>query len=100
MSLPTITSFQPADHADPQGYRDGELAAITGLPTVRAQAITAMAADHDTAYADAYWHGYLAAKTLTTLDLHQALSADRAAYTGADRAAYTGAARDDLEPAR
>lgn len=81
MSTPTLTpTGLPGDDRDPQGYRDGELAAITGLPRDRARAITAMAADHDPAYATAYWHGYLTVLVVLILDHQDDLLADLAAY--------------------
>lgn len=62
------------------GRIDGETAAIAGLGVIRAQAITTMAADHNPAYADGYWGGYLTALVVITGDLAEALEADLNAH--------------------
>ncbi|MFE1767273.1 hypothetical protein ACFW81_24025 [Streptomyces angustmyceticus] len=52
------------DNSFDTGYLDGELAAITGLPSRRAHARIAMAEDHDPLYAQGYSDGYLNATAI------------------------------------
>jgi hypothetical protein len=61
----TIQILAPADtnpdgeNSYNAGYTDGELAAITRLPSRRAHARAAMAEDYDPLYAQGYIDGYL-----------------------------------------
>ena len=62
MSLmtPETAAASPGDgNAYDAGYTDGELAAITGLPSRRAHARASMADQYDPLYAQGYIDGYL-----------------------------------------
>ena len=63
MSLMTIAPANTGDQPEPtsyqQGYLDGQLAALTHLPSRRAHARASMAAQYDTDYATGYMDGFL-----------------------------------------
>lgn len=57
---PEPTTIRPDDNDSyQQGYTDGELAALTRLPSRRAHARAAMAHPYDPNYAAGYTDGYL-----------------------------------------
>ncbi|MFC9497690.1 hypothetical protein [Streptomyces sp. NPDC056982] len=60
MTAMTIhTNPAPTGDSYNDGYSDGELAAITQLPSRRAHARAAMADEHDPLYAQGYIDGFL-----------------------------------------
>ncbi|MFB7738268.1 hypothetical protein ACFC08_28545 [Streptomyces sp. NPDC056112] len=60
MQIPENAAIGPDDTSSYEdGYTDGELAAITKLPSARAHARAAMADQYDPLYAQGYMDGYL-----------------------------------------
>lgn len=59
MQIPENAAISPDNDSYNDGYTDGELAAITRLPSARAHARAAMAEDYDFNYAAGYMDGYL-----------------------------------------
>ncbi|MER8002981.1 hypothetical protein [Streptomyces sp. NPDC095613] len=59
MSIAPAGTGDSADNSWEAGYTDGELAAITGLPSRRAHARASMADQYDPDYAQGYIDGYL-----------------------------------------
>ncbi|MFF9003724.1 hypothetical protein ACF1GW_39165 [Streptomyces achromogenes] len=59
LQAPEPTTTGPSNNSYDDGYTDGELAAITNLPSRRVHARAAMADPHDFLYAQGLIDGYL-----------------------------------------